>query len=97
MSNARLINRMRLALDDYEQSEMSASDVERTVESHIRALEQIRTAEEHEAYRLCARLVEADLARSPGEYEGQRLEFEGDEPVADVLADFRAFLSRLPE
>ena len=96
MSNASVIARIEVALDRYERGNLSAVEVERAVALHVPALEQIGSSEEHEAGRLAARLVNADLADPPIELNGQLLTFEGDEPIAAVVRDFRAFLGRLP-
>jgi hypothetical protein len=96
MSNASLISRVEQALTRYERGELTAPEVERAIDLHVLALEQIRTPERNDAGHLAARLVNADLSDPPAEFNGQLLTFEGDELITDVVRDLRAFLARLP-
>ena len=96
MTNARLIAQIDQALARYERGELAASEVERAVTLHFPALERVGTREWNEAGHLAARLIDADLSDPTVEVNGQPLTFGGDEPVDDVVRDFRAFLARLP-
>lgn len=96
MTNARLIAQINQALAKYERGELAASEVERAVNLHFPALERVGTHERNEAGHLTARLIHADLSDPTVEVNGQPLTFEGDEPVPDVIRDFRAFLAQLP-
>ena len=77
-------------LDDYEAARISPIDVERAIRSQVEAIEALPYSRIKEAERLCYRLVVAH------ESDGKS-EFVDEEDAAAVLADFRTFLSTLPD
>jgi hypothetical protein len=89
MANADVISRMHRILDAFERGEILPTDVERAVQFHMEALEALPYERIKDADRLCCRLVTSHLT------DGQD-EFIDTECVADVLKDFRSFLSLLP-
>ena len=89
MANRDIITRMSAVLDDYEAARVGPSDVERSIQFHIEALEALPYARVKEAGTLCHRLMSAHM--SAGEKE-----FIGEEDIAKVLTDIRMFLALLP-
>lgn len=89
MANRDIIVRMGAVLDDYEAGRVRPLDVERSIQFHMEALEALPYKRITEADHLCFRLVTAHL------FVGEE-EFIGEEDVAKVLEDFRAFLASLP-
>jgi hypothetical protein len=91
MSNHSLKARILVALDEYSASTLTATDVERTIETLMGSLESIGLRQIEAARDLSRRLVDATLA------DGAAIECIGDESVDAVLADFRAFIELLPD
>jgi hypothetical protein len=89
MANRDIIVRMEAILDEYEAGRVSALDVERSIQSHIEALEALPYSRIKDADYLCSRLVKALPT-------GEASEFLGGEDAATVLADLRKFLASLP-
>ena len=89
MANCDIIDRMIGLLDDYEAGRIQPTDVERSMEMNIRALEALPYAYIKQASTLCYRLVAAHLNDGPEE-------FPNEEVVTKVLAEFRQFLASLP-
>jgi hypothetical protein len=79
---------MHELIDRFEARELSATEVENAIESHVQALEGIDLKAIHEARHLCYRLVVSDLT------EIERELVDGEE-VSTVLKAFRHFLDSL--
>ena len=90
MANRHIITRMHQLLDSYEAGEVLPSQVEQAMDKLVGALEDISLREEHAAGDFCYRLMTAHM--SMGDEE-----FYDAEVVADVIKEFRAFISSLPE
>jgi hypothetical protein len=89
MANSDIITSMLRTLDDYEASRISPEEVEKSLESHMQALEGIALPSIHRVRTFAHRLVAAHLT------DGE-IEFKDDERVQTVLADLRGFLRSIP-
>jgi hypothetical protein len=89
MANSDIIASMLRTVDDYEASRVWPEEVEKSLESHMQALEGISLPSVHSVRSFTHRLVAAHL--SDGETE-----FKDDERVQNVLAELRRFLRSLP-
>ncbi len=89
MSNFSVINRMLDSILKYESGDISPEDLEKSIETHMQALEGIGSREISESRHFTYRVVVAHL--SDGEEE-----LKDSEKVSEVLRELRAFLKSLP-
>jgi len=89
MSNFSVIKRMLDSIEKYESGKLTATDLEQSLETHMRALEGIGSREISASRDLAYRIVKAHLV-------DDAQEFEGDEKVSEVVGELRQFLRSLP-
>jgi hypothetical protein len=89
MANSNIIASMLRIVDDYEASRLSPEDVQKSLGSHMQALEGVELTSIHTMRGFTHRLVSAHIV-------DDEMEFKDDERVQTVLAEMRSFLHALP-
>jgi len=89
MSNASIVERMHVVLDQYEFGKLSTEAVEKSIRFHMEALECINLDWIRRAGDLTYRLVRSH-------YSAGMEEFIDVQAVKEVLSDFRRFFDEIP-